>query len=117
MHFRPSYQIHATNFYFFFRYTGEGHDVLTPEDMITALNSNGGVKGVFASVITVDQKYEIKTKAKIPNISSMNNFEFQAYGVVVRRAYQIGKGQCYQLDKTIPVPLKGFKVYTYRPTL
>ncbi|CAG2213242.1 unnamed protein product [Mytilus edulis] len=92
------------------RYTGEGHDVLTPEDMITALNSNGGVKGVFASVIAVDQKYEIKTKAKIPNISSMNNFEFQAYGVVVRRAYQIGKGQCYQLDKTIPVPLKGFKM-------
>ncbi|CAC5387035.1 unnamed protein product [Mytilus coruscus] len=65
------------------RYTGEGHDVLTPEDMIAALNLNGGVKGVFASGIAVDQKYEIKTKAKIPNISSMNNFEFQAYGVMV----------------------------------
>ncbi|CAC5425009.1 unnamed protein product [Mytilus coruscus] len=78
--------------------------------MIAALNSNGGVRGVFASVIAVDQKYEIKTKAKIPNISSMNNFDFQAYGVVVRHAYQIGRNQCYQLDKTIPVLLKRFKM-------
>ncbi|CAC5420344.1 unnamed protein product [Mytilus coruscus] len=40
----------------------------------------------------------------------MNNFEFQANGVVVRRAYEIGRGQCYHLDKTLPVPLKGFKM-------
>jgi hypothetical protein len=52
-----------------FRYSGEGHDVVTPEDMREAIHSNGGVKGVIASVVSVDRQYESKTVTKIPNIS------------------------------------------------
>ncbi|XP_071161321.1 uncharacterized protein [Mytilus edulis] len=73
------------------RYSGEGHDVLSAEDMSTALNSNG-VKGVFNAVVAIDQNHQTKTKTKIPNISAMNNFEFYSEGVKVRRAYGIGNG-------------------------
>ncbi|CAC5370794.1 unnamed protein product [Mytilus coruscus] len=63
------------------RYSGEGHDVLSAEGMSTALNSNGGVKGVFNAVVAIDQNHQTKTKTKIPNISAMNNFEFYSEGV------------------------------------
>jgi hypothetical protein len=40
--------------------SGEGHDIITPEDMLVAINSNGGIKSVVASVVSVDQKQEYK---------------------------------------------------------
>ena len=94
------------------RFSGERHDMMTPEDMIAALNSNGGVKDVFASFIAVDQTYEVKTKEKIPNIlSSLNNFDFLANGVSGGKACEVGQGQCYQLiDRTFQISLKRFKV-------
>jgi hypothetical protein len=55
------------------RFSGEGHDIITPDDMLVAINSNGGIKGVVASVVAFDQKQEFKTKTKVPNIRLMNN--------------------------------------------
>ena len=78
--------------FLFARYSGEGHDVLSATDMMTAIHSNGGVKGVFATAVAVDQKCMPKTRTKIPNISTMNNFEFCLQGVLTRRAHGIGKG-------------------------
>lgn len=42
------------------RFSGEGHDIITPEDMLVAINSNGGINSVVASVVSVDQKQEYK---------------------------------------------------------
>jgi hypothetical protein len=75
-----------------FRYSGEGHDVVTPEDMREAIHSNGGVKGLIASVVSVDRQHESKTVTRIPNISQLNNFTFKENGVTCRRAYGIGQG-------------------------
>lgn len=74
------------------RFSGEGHDVLTPDDMVIALKSNGGVTGVVASVISIDQNQEIKMKTKIPNISLINNVSIQSHGIIFRKAHGIGKG-------------------------
>ncbi|XP_062600025.1 uncharacterized protein LOC134261618 [Saccostrea cucullata] len=74
------------------RFSGEGHDVLTPDDMVIALNSNGGVKGVVTSVVSIDQSQEMRMKTKIPNISLMNNISFHPDGVTFRKAYGIGRG-------------------------
>jgi hypothetical protein len=60
--------------------------------MITALESNGGVTGVVASIVSIDQNQEIKMKTKIPNISLINNISFQPHGIIFRKAYGIGKG-------------------------
>ncbi|VDI74293.1 Hypothetical predicted protein, partial [Mytilus galloprovincialis] len=74
------------------RYSGEGHDIVTPQDMRAALHANGGVKGVLASVVSVDNQQERKMVSKIPNISQMNNITFHENGVTCRRAYKIGTG-------------------------
>ena len=42
------------------RFSGEGHDIITPEDMLVAINSNGGINSIVASVVSVDQKQEYK---------------------------------------------------------
>ena len=72
------------------RYSGEGHDIVTPEDMREAIHANGGVKGVIASVVSVDKQHERKMITKIPNISQLNNFDFRENSVTCRRAYEIG---------------------------
>jgi len=46
------------------RFSGEGHDIITPDDMLVAINSNGGIKGVVASVVSVDQKKNSKQRRK-----------------------------------------------------
>ncbi|XP_076107223.1 uncharacterized protein LOC143075622 isoform X2 [Mytilus galloprovincialis] len=74
------------------RYSGEGHDIVTPQDMRAALHANGGVKGVLASVVSVDNQHERKMVSKIPNISQMNDITFHENGVTCRRAYKIGTG-------------------------
>ena len=43
-----------------FRFSGEGHDIITPEDMLVAINYNGGINSIVASVVSVDQKQEYK---------------------------------------------------------
>ena len=47
------------------RWVNEKHNVITAEDMTTALESHGGVKGVRAAVVKVDTNKEI-TANKIP---------------------------------------------------
>lgn len=93
------------------RYSHEGHDVVTPCDMLAAIYSNGGIKGVIASVVSVDMKEEVKMKTKIPKVSQMNNITFEPNGVTFRKAYGIGKGYFMSSDqfKDHEV-LKGYEV-------
>ena len=69
------------------RFAREGHDIITPDDMLVAINSNGGINGVVASVVSVDQKQEIKAKTKVPNINLMNKITFLPEGVIFSKAY------------------------------
>ena len=73
------------------RWVNEKHDVITAEDMKTALESHGGLKGVRAAVVKVDTSREISAN-KIPGISILNNFSFEEDGVRVWRAFSIGPG-------------------------
>lgn len=56
--------------------------VITAEDMKTALESNGGVKGVRAAVVQVDPTKE-STANKIQGINLLNNFYFKKKGIRV----------------------------------
>ena len=58
------------------QWVNEKHDVITAEDMKTALKSHGGVKGVRAAVVQVDATKE-STANKIQSISLLNNFSFE----------------------------------------
>lgn len=97
------------------RFSGEGHDIITPDDMLVTINSNGGIKGVVASVVSVDQKQEFKTKTKVPNISLMNNITFLLKGVIFRKAYGIGND--YLMPNNLfkdNVTMRGFEVHMIR---
>ena len=67
--------------------------------MHIAINSNGGIKGVIVSVVSVDQNQEVKLKTRIPNISLFNNITFQSEGVTFRKAYGIGNGYYMQSNQ------------------
>ncbi|XP_078348424.1 uncharacterized protein LOC144633421 [Oculina patagonica] len=73
------------------RWVNEKHDVICAEDMKTALESHGGLKGVRAAVVKVNTSREINAN-KLPGISILNNFSFEEDGVRVWRAFSIGPG-------------------------
>ena len=76
-----------------YKYANEGHNVINPRDLKTALDSHGGLKGLQVCVASIDQSLEPKTRVKIQGVSSLNNFVFKESGLTARKAYQIGKGQ------------------------
>lgn len=81
------------------RYADEGHDVTSPFDMKQALESYGGLRGTFTSVVSVDKHLEPKVSIKIPTINQLNNFQFTEAGIVVRKAYKIGNGKMFENSK------------------
>ena len=69
------------------RWVNEKHDVLSAEDMKTALESHGGIKGCRrAAVVEVDGTKETNSDNKIPGISVLNNFQYEKTGIRVWKA-------------------------------
>ena len=93
------------------RWVTEKHNVITAEDMKTALESHGGVKGVRAAVVQVDTTKEI-TANKIPGISPLNNFSFEGNGIRAWRAFNIGPGKFLSYSElgVVPQEKTGLKV-------
>ena len=82
------------------RWVNEKHDVVSVEDMKTALESYGGVKGCRAAVVKVDVRREKAFGTnKIPGISLLNNFAFEPNGIRAWRGYGIGPGKLLQYSE------------------
>lgn len=78
------------------RWVNEKHDVITADDMKTALESYNGVKGCRVAVVEVETKEEKKAEEnKIPGISLLNNFAYTKDGIRVWRSYNNGLGAVY----------------------
>ena len=75
-----------------YKYANEGHNIINPKDLKTALDSHGGMKGLQVCIASIDQSLEPKTRVKIQGVSSLN-FIFAEKSLSARKAYQIGKGQ------------------------
>lgn len=86
------------------RWINEKNDVITAEDMKTALESHGGVKGCRVAVVEVDTSKENNTDNKIPGISLLNNFQYQKNGIRVWKAYNIGPGRVIPFKDLIVLP-------------
>jgi hypothetical protein len=56
------------------RWLNEKHDITTAEEMKTALESHGGVKGSRAAVVKLNTSRDNASDNKIPGISLLNNF-------------------------------------------
>ena len=80
------------------RWVNEKHDVITAEDMKTALESHGGLKGCRAAVVEVDGTKEVGKYNKIPQVSLLHNFAFEEKGIRAWRAYDVGDGRFIAYD-------------------
>jgi hypothetical protein len=74
------------------RWLNEKHDITTAEEMKTALESHGGVKGSRAAVVKLNTSRDNASDNKIPGISLLNNFLLEKDGIRVWRSYDIGPG-------------------------
>ena len=85
------------------RWVNEKHDVITAEDMTTALDSHGGVKGVRVAVVQVDPTKE-STANKIQGISLLNNLSFEKEGIRVWRTFSVRLGRflSYRYIEVVP---------------
>ena len=79
-------------------YINEGHNVTKAGEMQEALLSHGGVNGVRVAVLQTVR--EINQEQKIPGISKLHNFEFSDGALAAWRAYNIGSGKRFVMEKS-----------------
>lgn len=85
------------------RYINEGNDILNAEDMKTAIESYGGVKGCYPAVVKINEAKQTMTAHTMAGILVLNNFQFEQTGIRAWRAYNVGPGKLYTKTQ-----LKGF---------
>ena len=68
------------------KYANEGRNIISSRDLETALDSNGGKKGLQVYVASSEQSQEPNTIVKIQGIRSLSNFVFTENGLPARRA-------------------------------
>lgn len=79
------------------RYCNEGHDIITADDMRTAL-SERNVRGTSACVCLVDASKKTLDVQNVDGFSSYSNFAYETSGVRVWKAYGIGPGKLIPFD-------------------
>ena len=77
------------------RFINEGNDIHSAEDMKTAIESYGGVKGCYAAVVQITESNQTMTKHTMTGMQAMNNFRFESTGLRVWRAYNVGPGKLF----------------------
>ncbi len=86
-------------------YVGSCNDVETPEQVVNALRSEGGV--LNTSVALADfQEQKNKSSATLPGIKLLRNFQFSGEGLKVWKAYSMGPGRLFSWED-IGTPVVG----------
>jgi hypothetical protein len=81
------------------RFTNEGHNVTTADQLKEAITSYGGVQGVRVTAME-SVKESLENPQKIPRISKLNNFQFDKNAMKAWRSYSIGKGKEMKIEET-----------------
>ena len=82
------------------RYCNEDHDIVTAQDMQIALKERP-VQGTKLAVFCVDEDSTTLKIKKIPNYSSLHNFEFTPGGLRMWKSYNIGIGKQISWDSIL----------------
>ena len=85
------------------RYCNEGHDVISANDMRTAL-SEPPVRGTTACVCSVNELHLTLAVNRMDGFSRYHNFKFDLNGVRVWRAYGVGQGRLIPYEDIIVKP-------------
>ena len=83
------------------KYCNEGHDIVAAQDMCTALNERP-VKGTTATVCSIKEQFQTLEMNKIPDYSSLHNFEFSEGGLRVWKAFGVGPGKFISWTYIVP---------------
>ena len=95
-------------------FCNEGHDVLTANDMHTALKERQ-VKGTTAAVCSVDESNKDAEVKKLDGFSKFHNFSFEGEGIRVWRCYGIGTGKFVPYKSLIVQPQSSPSLITKEP--
>lgn len=79
------------------RFVCEGHDVTNASEMKDALESYGGVRCCYVSVVTLAAG--VPKALTWPGITSFTNFRYEDGGIRVWKAYGIGTGEFFPYTK------------------
>ena len=83
------------------RYCNEGHDIITAQDMHTALKERP-VHGTTATVCTIEQQNNTLEISAISNYSKLHNFEFTTNALMrVWKAFKIGPEKLLSLESIV----------------
>ena len=85
------------------RYCNEGHDVVSAQDMHTALKERP-VKGTTATVCIIKEQHITLEINRIPNFSNLHNFEFTQEGLRIWKAFNVGPGKFIPWSDTVICP-------------
>ena len=74
------------------RFLNEKHNVTTAAKFVEAIDSNEGVRGVYAYEARLD-KQSSDPPPKLVKISLLNNFSLDSTGIHMHRAWKVGDGK------------------------
>lgn len=84
----------------------EGNDINTANYMKVAIESYGGVKGFYATVVEIQDSFQSMTKHSMTGIRALNNFLFDSAGLRAWKAYNVGTGRLFLLAQLQKYVLK-----------
>ena len=82
------------------RYVNEGYDVTNAEEMYTALESYGGVRGCYVAVVLLDDS-SMTDKISWPGITTFTNFQFEESGIRATKGYLIEPSNFKRYDEIL----------------
>ena len=95
-------------------FCNEGHDILTANDMQTALKERP-VKGTTAAVCSVEESKKTAQVKKMEGFGKFHNFSFENGGIRLSRCYGIGAGKLVPHNSLIVQPQGPSSLVTEKP--
>ena len=74
-------------------FLNSGNDIETVQQMKTAIESGGGLRGVRVKLCSIDYPHKKGPKLRWEGVSLVNNVTYEKKGMRVWRAYGVGKGK------------------------
>ena len=80
------------------RFLNEKHNVTTAAEFVEVINSNEGVRGVYAYEARLG-KMATRPPTQFTKIKLVNNFSLESSGIRVHRSWKVGDGKFISLSK------------------
>ena len=82
------------------QYVNEGNDVTSAQDMWKALDTHGGVRGCYPSVVILNEA-AMTCNVRWNGITMYSNFVFHENKIEAWKAYKIGKSQVFSMSSLV----------------